>query len=211
MLIEEDHISGYRYGNACLSHANHFVLSVVLKVIEDLTLTGSKKKVFDLGCGNGSVAHILSEKGYDVIGVDPSKEAIEHWRRAYPNLKLFPGSAYDDLKSKFGQFPVVISLEVVEHVYSPQKFASCVYDLLYDGGTAIISTPYHGYFKNLVLAFTGKLDAHFTALSEGGHIKFWSFESLKELLINVGFTVTKLYRVGRISPLARSMIVVARK
>jgi hypothetical protein len=37
-----------------------------------------------------------------------------------------------------------------------------------------VSTPYHGYHKNLGLALSGKMDAHFTALWEGGHIKFFS-------------------------------------
>ncbi len=68
----------------------------------------------------------------------------------------------------------MISLEVVEHLYFPRKFARTVYDLLEPGGTAIISTPYHGYWKNLVMALTGTMDAHFTALWDHGHIKFWS-------------------------------------
>ena len=36
-----------------------------------------------------------------------------------------------------------------------------VYDLLEPGGLAIISTPYHGYLKNLALAASGKLDSSF--------------------------------------------------
>jgi 2-polyprenyl-6-hydroxyphenyl methylase/3-demethylubiquinone-9 3-methyltransferase len=79
------------------------------------------------------------------------------------------------------------------------------------GGTAILSTPYHGYWKNLALALTGRMDKHFTALLDHGHIKFWSTETLGELLREVGFIDIHFERVGRIPPLAKSMIVIARK
>jgi 2-polyprenyl-3-methyl-5-hydroxy-6-metoxy-1,4-benzoquinol methylase len=105
----------------------------------------------------------------------------------------------------------LLSLEVVEHVYFPRKFAACAYALLEPGGTAIISTPYHGYLKNLVLAATGAMDSHFTALWDHGHIKFWSMRTLGELLREAGFRQIDFRRVGRVPALAKSMIAVARK
>jgi 2-polyprenyl-6-hydroxyphenyl methylase/3-demethylubiquinone-9 3-methyltransferase len=104
-----------------------------------------------------------------------------------------------------------LSLEVVEHLYSPRKWASTMFDLLEKNGTAIISTPYHGYLKNLTMAVTGKMDAHFTALWDHGHIKFWSQKTLKTLLLEAGFVNLSFHRVGRIAPLAKSMIVIAKK
>ena len=139
-----------------------------------LHLPAERRRILDLGCGNGSVVLHLASRGYQPVGIDPSEEGIAHGRKAYPQLELHHGSCYDDLVSQYGRFPVVLSLEVVEHVYFPRQFAATVYSLLEDGGTAIISTPYHSYLKNLVLALTGKMDAHFTVLWDHGHIKFWS-------------------------------------
>ena len=79
------------------------------------------------------------------------------------------------------------------------------------GGVAIISTPYHGYLKNLALAVSGRLDRHFTALWDHGHIKFWSIETLSKLLREAGFNRLEFRRVGRIPPLAKSMIAIARR
>lgn len=76
---------------------------------------------------------------------------------------------------------------------------------------AILSTPYHGYWKNLTLAIFGKMDAHFTALWDHGHIKFWSMRTLTILLEEAGFRDIQFERVGRIPPLAKAMIAVARK
>jgi len=78
-------------------------------------------------------------------------------------------------------------------------------------GGAIVSTPYHGYLKNLALAVTGKMDAHFTALWDHGHIKFWSIPTLTTLLTEAGFENVRFRRVGRIPALAKSMIAVAHK
>ena len=211
IMTSENDSSGYRYRNAEPSRAHAILLPTVLNIIESLNLKGPERRIFDLGCGNGSEADVLSKKDYDVTDVDQSIEGIEQVNRAYPNLKLLQGSAYDNLAERFGQYPVVISLEVVEHTYFSNKFATCVYNLLHEGGTAIISTPYHGYCKNLVLAITGKMDAHFTALGDNAHIKFWSFRTLKLLLLEAGLIVTEFHRVGRIPALAKSMIVVARK
>ncbi|HMO35209.1 MAG TPA: class I SAM-dependent methyltransferase, partial [Gemmatales bacterium] len=141
----------------------------------------------------------------------PSERGIALAREAYPELDLHVGSAYDDLASQYGQFPLAISLEVVEHVYSPRLFARCLHDLLKPQGVAIVSTPYHGYWKNLALAVTGKLDKHFSPLWDHGHIKFWSITSLTQLLQEAGFTVEQVHRVGRIPLLAKSMILVARR
>jgi 2-polyprenyl-6-hydroxyphenyl methylase/3-demethylubiquinone-9 3-methyltransferase len=105
----------------------------------------------------------------------------------------------------------VLSLEVVEHVYAPRDYARTVFDLLEPGGVAIISTPYHGYWKNLALAVTGRMDAHFTALWDHGHIKFWSITTLSELLREAGFVDVRFERVGRVPALAKSMIAVARR
>ena len=78
-------------------------------------------------------------------------------------------------------------------------------------GVAIVSTPYHGYLKNLSLAISGKFDAHFTALWDHGHIKFWSRRTLSILLNEAGFSEVHFRRVGRIPALAKSMIAIARR
>jgi len=146
-----------------------------------------------------------------VTGVDPSIEGIQQAKAEFPNLKLENGSAYDDLAAIYGQFPVLLSLEVVEHVYAPRQYAKTAFDLLEPGGNAIISTPYHGYWKNLAMALSGKMDAHYTALWDHGHIKFWSMRTLGELLREAGFVDIRFERVGRLPTLAKSMIAIARK
>lgn len=197
----------YHYSDGNQNSSHKYLLPQVKQALSDLT----PSRMFDLGCGNGSVAKYFSDAGWTVTGVDPSEKGVTQAQANFPELDLHLGSAYDDLPNRFGNFPVVLSLEVVEHLYAPRTYAKTVFDLLEPGGRFVLSTPYHGYLKNVVLAVTGKMDAHFTALWDHGHIKFWSERTLAALLAEVGFVDIRFSRAGRIPPLAKSMIAVARK
>jgi 2-polyprenyl-3-methyl-5-hydroxy-6-metoxy-1,4-benzoquinol methylase len=205
MMVDE-----FKFASADAEHTAQYLLPAVLRILAGEG-ESAKTSIFDLGCGNGATAEILQRHGYEVVGVDPSTSGIREAQRAYPNLELFVGSAYDDLAARFGRFQVVLSLEVIEHVYYPRKFAATLFSLVRPGGMAIVSTPYHGYLKNVGMALIGKLDSHFTALWDEGHIKFWSILTLKELLMEAGFSGISFQRVGRIPVFAKSMIAVARR
>ena len=165
--------------------------------------------MFDLGAGNGAfVARLLAE-GFEAEGVDPSTSGVAIAQAA--GLRVEVGSGDIDLASRYGQFDGVTCLEVIEHCHFPRRVARCIHDLLTPRGVAVISTPYHGYLKNLALAVTNKMDAHFTALSDGGHIKFWSEKTLTLLLEEADLEVERILRVGRIPPLAKSMVFVVRR
>lgn len=202
-------IDGYGYSDPELNSSHAYLLPALRNELE--RLDSNEKQLFDLGCGNGSVAAVIAADGWNVIGVDVSSEGIAAANAAYPHLRLEAGSAYDDLVSIYGRFPLVVSLEVVEHVYAPRDYAKTLFDLVEPGGTAIVSTPYHGYLKNVALALTGKMDSHFTALWDHGHIKFWSMRTLRTLLTEAGFEDVRFRRVGRVAPLAKSMIAIAHK
>jgi len=209
--MNQHDITEYSYGGAGSNVSHAYVLPRVLSILDSLGLPVDERRLFDLGCGNGLVAAAFTAHGWQVVGVDPSKEGIGYAQDAHPHLVLEEGSCYDDLAARFGRFPVVTTLEVVEHVYSPHKLVQCIHSLLEPGGWAIISTPYHGYWKNLALALTGKFDAHFTPLSEHGHIKFWSRRTLRRLMAEADLHVVRFTHAGRIAPFAKSMIALARR
>lgn len=204
-------ISGYTYEDSELNASHDYLVPALLEELTSLGLSPAQKRLFELGCGNGSVAEVLTRQGYQMTGVDASAQGIEQAKRRYPDLSLQLGSAYDRLADTYGRFPVVISLEVVEHLYDPRVFARTLFDLVEPSGTVIVSTPYHGYWKNLALALTGRLDHHFTALWDHGHIKFWSMATLRQLLEEAGFHSITFRRVGRVPALAKSMIAVAKR
>ena len=154
---------------------------------------------------------MLSKLGFDVTGIDISGSGIAIGQENYPHLKLAIGNVYDDLAQVYGQFPLVVSLEVIEHCFDPRRFLKSMYDLITPTGVGILSTPYHGYLKNLALALSGKWDDHLTALWDEGHVKFFSHATLSALLLECGFKNIQFTYVGRIPSLAKSMIATVRK
>ena len=204
-------ISGYAYEDGDLNPSHEYLVPSLLEILGSLPTLHDRKHIFELGCGNGAVAELLARHGYQLTGVDVSVQGVEQAQRRHSHLSLQLGSAYDRLADTYGRFPVVISLEVVEHLYDPRTFARTLFDLVEPSGTAIVSTPYHGYWKNLAMALTGRLDHHFTALWDHGHIKFWSMATLRQLLQEAGFHSITFLRVGRMPALAKSMIAIAAK
>ena len=49
-------ISGYRYMNGAANPSHLYLLPTVLSVLASFELPSADKRIFDVGCGNGSVA-----------------------------------------------------------------------------------------------------------------------------------------------------------
>lgn len=73
------------YKNRNQEEANYFIDHIVS------TLDIKKSSILDLACGKGRHAHYLAEKGFDVVGLDLSKESIHYANAAYqlPNLEFY--------------------------------------------------------------------------------------------------------------------------
>ncbi len=197
----------YEYHSEELDHTQQYIYEPIIQ-----TLGGRKNlKVLDLGCGNGSLANKLIELGYDVYGVDASISGIEIAKKKNPNrffcFNLTSSTIPIELSSI--NFDIIISTEVIEHVYSPKAFMQLCGTILKNSAhkEIILTTPYHGFLKNLVISLTNKWDSHLNPLWEGGHIKFWSKKSLSNLLIEHNFKVINFVGCGRLPYLWKSMLI----
>ena len=167
------------------------------------------RSICDLGCGNGHISGRLAALGYEVTGVDASASGIQIAQHAVPQGNFVQALIDRDLD--IGKFDLVISSDVIEHLYRPSDLLEATVAQLKPGGHVLLGTPYHGYLKNLVLAATGKMDAHFSALHDGGHIKFFSVNTLSKLVRSHGFVNLNFTFYGRAPWLWKNMICHARR
>ena len=213
-LTKNEPTGASRYAhNSIRPHTSGYLWNPILAGIErEAARLGRAPRIVDLGCGAGFFLSELAARGYDVTGVDPADSAVRIFRESGRPGRMEQGQADETLAARVGQFDIIVSMEVVEHVFEPRIYAAAVHALLVPGGVVIMSTPYHGYLKNLSIAITNGFDKHFTALWDYGHIKFWSRATLTTLLEEQHLRVERFERVGRALPaLAKSMILYARR
>ena len=193
----------YGWSDTELTEANYLLIPEILK-----QLPGSGLKILDLGCGNGTLASALHAEGHQVTAVDASADGIELARQRFPGVRFETCSVYDDdfLEIVGKDFDVVVSMEVIEHLYWPRKLIEKASYLLIPGGKFIVTTPYHGYLKNLAISVMGGWDNHFTVDWDGGHIKFFSRKTLAGFMQDAGFRSIDFFGEGRMPWLWKSMI-----
>jgi 2-polyprenyl-3-methyl-5-hydroxy-6-metoxy-1,4-benzoquinol methylase len=207
--VAENSVEGYGWKSAAPTCAADYIAPFILKVLARI----GARKVLDIGAGNGSLCAALAAAGFTSVGVEFDSQGVAIARSAYPGIHFYQAGVQDDpvpIAAAEGLFDAVVSTEVIEHLFSPHLLPSFARRLLVPGGYLIVTTPYHGYLKNLALALANKWDDHHTALWHGGHIKFWSRQTLSELLTQQGFAIESFHGTGRLPYLWKSMVLIAR-
>lgn len=101
-------------------------------------------KLLDIGCGGGLVSEPMTRLGADVMGVDASeaniKTALTHAQESGLKIDYRAGTAEQLVSTHEEAFDVVLNLEVVEHVASPDQFLRDCCRLLKPGGITIVAT-----------------------------------------------------------------------
>jgi 2-polyprenyl-3-methyl-5-hydroxy-6-metoxy-1,4-benzoquinol methylase len=184
-----------------------YVLPQVMSLAEPMGL-GPHVRVLDVGCDNGYFAGQFLARGCRVVGIDLSESGIDVARRAHPAGRFEVLAADAHVLANLGEppFDLVISTEVVEHLYAPRPFMAGCVAALRPGGRFICSTPYNGKLKNIAVTLAGKFDHHFNPLWDGGHIKFWTRKTLGERMSEAGLTNIQFRGAGRAPLLWMSMV-----
>lgn len=173
-------------------------------------LPDKQTPILDIGCGNGYFANRLIDQGYTVYGIDTSPDGIAIANRQHPDHFFRCDVTCAELPAPLRAIPfrTVLCMEVIEHLYSPRTMVCFARELLLrsGGGELLVTTPYHGYLKNLTIALADRMDYHLSALWEGGHIKFWSKRTLTRLLSDAGYRDIAIRGAGRIPYLWRHMV-----
>lgn len=206
-MLEAQHHSGH--AGEELHH--RFLLPALVRALR--AFAPAPVTVLDVGCGAGYVSAEIARLGHRVIGIDLSDRALAAARAAYAGPTFAKASVYDDWSPLLPveRADVVMAVEVIEHLFSPRRFLLNVQRHLSPGGAVLLTTPYHGYLKNLAIAASGRWDRHHAVGWEGGHIKFFSPRTLAALLAETGFHDPAFQYAGRVTWMWKSMVCLARR
>ncbi len=98
--------------------------------------------------------------------------------------------------------------EVLEHVLDVHAGLAELNRVVVQGGLLVLTVPYHGLAKNLLIALVA-FERHYNPYIS--HIRFYTRKSLCDCLERAGFTAISWGGVGRCWPLWMSHFVIARK
>jgi SAM-dependent methyltransferase len=198
----------YAYSGTEPTWNHSIVLPPILTALKDVPAGGM---ILDIGCGNGAMlAEIRRHGDWSLFGIESAESGAAIAREQGFDVRL--ADASHDLLDVFPgkRFDLIISVEVIEHVYDPLSLLKQARALLKPEGHLLLTTPYHGYLKNLLIAVAGRCDSHYNPLWDCGHIKFWSRKTLTTALKDAGFGDIRFCGAGRVPDLWRSMLLTAR-
>jgi len=199
-------VDEYGWRDADETQAAGYITSVVIKELRSI----KARRVLDFGAGNGALCARLKSEGFEVVGVELDESGAGIARHAHPDIPFYRAGTEDDpAHLSEAPFDAVVSTEVIEHLYAPHRLLAYASGVLKSDGHLMLSTPYHGYLKNLALCVFDKWDHHHDPLWTGGHIKFWSRNTPSKLLAGNGFQVTRFAGAGRLPYLWCSMVITA--
>lgn len=162
----------------------------------DLVDTAPGQRIWDLGCGTGSLTAELAKNGAEVIGTDSSPEMIAQAKKNYPQLTFLVENA---LEAKFdAPFDTVFSNAVFHWIPQQVSLLKRIYESLKPGGNLVCEMGAQGNIQAIETAFTKALEKRGAT-----HKNFFYFPDLNHygaLLDACGFQITYIREYDRPTP-----------
>ena len=153
----EDYISHTDAKRNLFERVYHIIRNIAIRKKVKLidTFSDSSKKLLDIGCGTGDFLQEAKNKGWNVKGIEPNKDA-----RALANSKtnnqVF--DAEELLNFKKNSFDIITLWHVLEHLPKLDEQLDIFKKLLRPNGALIIAVPNHksfdaSYYKSFWAAY----------------------------------------------------------
>jgi 2-polyprenyl-3-methyl-5-hydroxy-6-metoxy-1,4-benzoquinol methylase len=160
-----------------------------------LELVGSGHHVLEIGCSTGHVTSRLIEAGNTVVGVELDETAAAEARTVagvvhVVDLDITPVSSVES-----GPFDVILLGDVLEHVRDPSPVLADIASLLGHEGRLVISVPNAAHVDVRLMLLEGRIEYQHDGLLDRTHLRWFTKESLRQLLADCGFVTTRLRRV----------------
>lgn len=175
------------YENKSLSYGvSHTRLKRVLSFV-----TGEPRmRVLEIGCAAGRLGREIKKSGHYVAGVEISESAAKEAAKALDAVYVFnieEGWPAELLEQKFD---LVVLPEILEHTFEPVYILKKSSAVLKDGGGVILTTPNFLVWTNRLRFLFGFFKYEKEGMFDFGHIRWFTYPYLKQVLTESGFAVT---------------------
>lgn len=108
-----DTTSAYNEIAEPFSHSRHTIWPELLPILEYVK---AGDKILDIGCGNGRILKLFSEKKVDYTGLDPSLKLIQLARQLHPDQGAFMTGSVEKLPFGDASFDHILMIAVFHHI-----------------------------------------------------------------------------------------------
>lgn len=162
----------------------------MIEIIDRKNLKGGN--ILDIGCHDGTFLSLVKNRNNNFFGLDASDWAVSESKKKDFNVQhfFFDDKAKLPFENEF--FDVVIAGEIIEHIFDTDFFLVEIKRVLKPGGKLLISTPNIASLGRRLLLFFGispLVELSPNETGSVGHIRYFTFETLKNILEKHGFKV----------------------
>ncbi|MDG4555216.1 MAG: hypothetical protein P9E24_13375 [Candidatus Competibacter sp.] len=169
-------------------------------------------RILGIGRGALSLCHDLRHAGYAVASMEPEESGATGPAGLHPAAPAYPPLIDPHTgPNETAAFEMAISIESSAPFSRPSALVKLAATKLRHGGILVLSMPYGGYLRNLLITAREWWNLPRFAVWDGGHMQRWSRKCLTTLLKSNGFTVVELIGVRNRCSHWEALILVARK
>jgi 2-polyprenyl-3-methyl-5-hydroxy-6-metoxy-1,4-benzoquinol methylase len=161
-------------------------------------LVGHGKRVLDVGCATGDLAKVLAEQGCRVTGIEIDPEAAQQAEKHCE--KIIVGDVEDlDLSGTLDEeyLDVIVFGDILEHLKDPLRTLKRLKPFLRPEGYVVASIPNVAHGSVRLALMQGKFQYSPLGLLDNTHLRFFTRESVEQLISDAGFLLTELRRTSR--------------
>ena len=148
-------------------------------------LPPGRRRLLDIGSGPGLLLLNGQSRGWQVRGIEPSLQAVEHSRGM--GLDVVQGYFSEKIASELGVFDAINMSLVLEHIPDPAALLALAHGQLDDGGLLCVVVP--NDFNPFQLVARDHLAFKPWWVAPPHHINYFDFNSLQRLMEQCGFDV----------------------
>ena len=153
------------------------------------------KSALDVGCGAGLLAEPLARLGAKVTAIDAAAELVGVAREHAAGQGLAIDYRHGAVEDLDGNFDLVTSMEVIEHVADPQVFLNSLAARLAPGGLMILSTPNRTALSRILMITIAEGIGQIPKGTHD-HRKFITPDEMKAMLAAAGLAVIDCEGIG---------------
>jgi 2-polyprenyl-3-methyl-5-hydroxy-6-metoxy-1,4-benzoquinol methylase len=158
-------------------------------------MVGHKKRVLELGAATGHVTKALINQGCDVAAVEYDPEWAKDLEAVASSVHVLDLNSPAWVKEFEPEFDVITAGDVLEHLIDPVRTLSEMASLLGPDGYIVISVPHIAHADVRMSLLQGKFRYTEYGLLDATHIRFFTYDGVKELAAKAGMAITELKRV----------------